>query len=121
MALDDASVRTIANAYTAAWNSGSPEAVSEFYAEDGRIVINRGWPLGTSPRGVAQMAAGFFADTARPRTPVRRRSRGWQPRRLPVDLHRDACVERTRAPCLRLGGVGPRRRQPGQGVSSALV
>ena len=61
MALDDATVRTIADAYTAAWNSGSPEAVSEFYAEDGRIVINRGSPW-EGRRGVAQMAAGFFAD-----------------------------------------------------------
>jgi uncharacterized protein (TIGR02246 family) len=61
MALDDAIVSRIAEAYTAAWNSGSADAVSMFYADDGRIVINRGSPwVGRS--GVAQMAAGFFAD-----------------------------------------------------------
>lgn len=61
MALDDATVRAIADAYTAAWNSGSPEAVSMFYAETGTIVINRGTPW-EGRTGVAQMAAGFFAD-----------------------------------------------------------
>jgi uncharacterized protein (TIGR02246 family) len=61
MALDDAIVRTIADAYTAAWNSGSAEAVSEFYTEDGRIVINRGSPW-EGRHGVTQMAAGFFTD-----------------------------------------------------------
>jgi len=61
MPLDDATVRTIAEAYTAAWNSGSADAVAMFYAEDGRIVINRGSPW-EGRSGVAQMAAGFFAD-----------------------------------------------------------
>src|ERR1700736_1851869 len=51
----------IAEAYTAAWNSGSPETVAEFYAEDGRIVINRGEPW-EGRTGVTEMAAGFFAD-----------------------------------------------------------
>ena len=51
----------IADAYTAAWNSGSPEAVAEFYAQDGRIVINRGEPW-EGRAGVTKMAAGFFAD-----------------------------------------------------------
>jgi uncharacterized protein (TIGR02246 family) len=51
----------IAKAYTAAWNSGSPEAVAEFYAPDGRIVINRGEPWEGRSR-IAEMAAGFFAD-----------------------------------------------------------
>jgi uncharacterized protein (TIGR02246 family) len=61
MALDEATVRKIADAYTAAWNSGSADAVSMFYAEAGRIVINRGSPW-EGRTGVAQMAAGFFAD-----------------------------------------------------------
>lgn len=61
MPLDDATVRRIAEGYTAAWNSGSADAVSEFYAEDGMIVINRGSPW-EGRQGVAQMAAGFFAD-----------------------------------------------------------
>ena len=51
----------LAAAYTAAWNTGRPEAVAAFFAEDGAITINRGnpWP---GREGVAQMAAGFFAD-----------------------------------------------------------
>ena len=54
-------MKQVADAYTAAWNSGSAEAVAEFYAPDGGIVINRGEPwLGRA--GVAQMAAGFYAD-----------------------------------------------------------
>lgn len=51
----------MAAAYTAAWNSGSAEAVAEFYAEDGGIVINRGTPW-EGRAGVTMMAAGFFAD-----------------------------------------------------------
>jgi uncharacterized protein (TIGR02246 family) len=61
MPLDEATIRTIADAYRAAWNSGSADAVSSFYAEDGRIVINRGSPW-EGRHGVAQMAADFFAD-----------------------------------------------------------
>ena len=54
-------VREMAAAYTEAWNSGSAQAVASFYALDGQIVINRGQPwLGR--QGVADMAAGFFAD-----------------------------------------------------------
>ncbi len=51
----------LASAYTAAWNTGRPEAVAAFFAEDGAITINRGnpWP---GREGVARMAAGFFAD-----------------------------------------------------------
>jgi uncharacterized protein (TIGR02246 family) len=61
MTLDRNKARKIADAYTAAWNSGSAEAVAEFYAKDGRIVINRGEPWEGRAR-VAEMAAGFFAD-----------------------------------------------------------
>jgi uncharacterized protein (TIGR02246 family) len=61
MALDHDKVKNMAEAYTAAWNSGSPDAVAAFYAQDGQIVINRGKPwLGR--QGIAEMAAGFFAD-----------------------------------------------------------
>jgi uncharacterized protein (TIGR02246 family) len=61
MALDYEKVRKMAEDYTAAWNSGSPEAVAASYAEDGQLVINRGKPwLGR--QGIAEMAAGFFAD-----------------------------------------------------------
>ena len=55
------SIDDIAAAYTAAWNSKSPEAVASFYAEDGVIVINRGEPWQGRSR-VADMAAGFYAD-----------------------------------------------------------
>ena len=51
----------VADAYTAAWNSGSPQAVANFFAPDGNIVINNGEPW-RSRGGVTQMAAGFFAD-----------------------------------------------------------
>jgi uncharacterized protein (TIGR02246 family) len=54
-------VREVADAYTAAWNSGSADAVAAYYAEDGAIVINRGTPW-EGRSGVARMAAGFFAD-----------------------------------------------------------
>jgi uncharacterized protein (TIGR02246 family) len=47
--------------YTAAWNSGSAEAVAGHYAEDGGIIINRGEPW-TGRDGVRRMAEGFFAD-----------------------------------------------------------
>jgi uncharacterized protein (TIGR02246 family) len=61
MTISPEKTKDIAKAYTAAWNSGSPEAVAEFYAEDGQIVINRGSPW-EGRSGVARMAAGFFAD-----------------------------------------------------------
>jgi uncharacterized protein (TIGR02246 family) len=61
MTIDPEKARDIARAYTAAWNSGSPEAVAEFFAEDGQAVANRGNPW-EGRSGIAQMAAGFFAD-----------------------------------------------------------
>jgi len=54
-------VKEMAHAYTAAWNSKSPEAVASFYAENGQIIINRGEPwIGRS--GIQEMAAGFYND-----------------------------------------------------------
>lgn len=61
MTLDPKSVAKMADDYTAAWNSKSPEAVAAFYAEDGQIIINRGNPR-VGRDGIAAMAAGFFAD-----------------------------------------------------------
>lgn len=61
MTIDPEAVRAMASAYTAAWNSGSPEAVASFYAPDGQIVINRGDPW-VGRNGIGEMAAGFFAD-----------------------------------------------------------
>lgn len=56
-----ADIHAIATDYTAAWNSGSAEAVASFYAETGSIVINRG-TLWKGRAGVRAMAEGFFAD-----------------------------------------------------------
>ena len=61
MTVDPEKLSAMAAAYTAAWNSGSPDAVAYFYAPDGQIVINRGRPW-VGRKGVADMAAGFFAD-----------------------------------------------------------
>jgi predicted ester cyclase len=61
MSIDAVTAHAIADAYTAARNSGSPEAVTSFYAADGGIVINRGTPW-ERRAGVTAMAAGFFAD-----------------------------------------------------------
>ena len=61
MSIDAKKARQMADAYTAAWNSGSAQAVAEFYAMDGGIVINRGEPWQGRDR-VAQMASGFFSD-----------------------------------------------------------
>ena len=61
MVLDHETVNRLAAAYTAAWNSGSPEAVAAFYAQDGQIVINRGNPW-IGRKGIVDMAASFFAD-----------------------------------------------------------
>ena len=51
----------LAEAYTAAWNTGSSEAVAGFFAAQGGIVINNGEPW-TGRAGVQKMAEGFFAE-----------------------------------------------------------
>ena len=61
MTIDPKKAKQMADAYTAAWNSGMAQAVAEFYAKDGGIVINRGEPWQGRDR-VAQMASGFFSD-----------------------------------------------------------
>ncbi|HLE59872.1 MAG TPA: nuclear transport factor 2 family protein [Candidatus Limnocylindria bacterium] len=61
MTIDQNRMKQVADAYTAAWNSGSADGVAQFYAPDGRIVINRGRPW-EGRAGVAAMAAGFYAD-----------------------------------------------------------
>ena len=53
--------KDLALAYTAAWNTGRPEAVAVFFVPDGTITINQGEPW-HGREGIAQMAAGFFAD-----------------------------------------------------------
>jgi uncharacterized protein (TIGR02246 family) len=61
MSFDPKAIGKLAEAYTAAWNSGSPQSVAGYFAEDGEIVINRGTPW-RGRSGIADMAAGFFAD-----------------------------------------------------------
>ncbi len=58
MTIDPKAVATMAQDYTAAWNSKSADAEASFYAADGEIVINRGEPW-KSRSGIAEMAAGF--------------------------------------------------------------
>lgn len=61
MTIDPNAMAEIAAAYTAAWNSGDPARVASFYAENGRIVINKGDPWNGRAK-VQEMAAGFYAD-----------------------------------------------------------
>jgi len=61
MSFDPKDIEKLADAYTAAWNAGSPQGVAGYFAEDGEIVINRGTPW-RGRSGIAEMAAGFFVD-----------------------------------------------------------
>lgn len=61
MTMDAQALRTLAADYAQAWSSASPEAVASFFAQDGRITINRGEPW-TGRDAVVRMAAGFYAD-----------------------------------------------------------
>ncbi len=61
MSFDSNEITKLADAYTAAWNTGSPQSVAGHFAEDGEIVISRGSPW-RGRAGVAEMAAGFFAE-----------------------------------------------------------
>ena len=55
--MDETRIRDMAEAYTAAWNSGSAQRVAGHYAADGEIVINGGDPV----RGRAALTEGFDA------------------------------------------------------------
>ena len=61
MTVSEAAARQLAADYTAAWNTGQPDAVAGLFADTGGIVINRGPPW-EGRVGVAAMAAGFYAD-----------------------------------------------------------
>ncbi|MGB3408912.1 MAG: nuclear transport factor 2 family protein [Jannaschia sp.] len=61
MAQSQDALRQIADAYTAASNSKSAEAVASFYAVDGKVVINLGEPWCGRDR-VQAMVEGFYAD-----------------------------------------------------------
>ena len=50
MSTDHDKVMEIAEACTAAWNSGAPAAVAEFYAQDGRIVTKLDDEAAGAPR-----------------------------------------------------------------------
>ncbi len=61
MGLDILQAQALAEAYTAAWNSGAAKAVAGFFAQDGSIIINRGTPW-QGRAGLEAMANGFYAD-----------------------------------------------------------
>ena len=61
MALSQDTIVKIAQDYADAWNAASPHAVAGFFTSDCVFIINRGDPW-KGPTGVAEMAAGFFAD-----------------------------------------------------------
>ena len=54
-------LRALGQRYAAAWSSGDPQGVAAFFAEDGRIVINKGDPI-VGHAALAEMAAGFYAE-----------------------------------------------------------
>ena len=55
------SVQEMAEAYSAAWSSGDPEAVVSFYRDDGSITINRGDPI-EGRQALLDMVAGFLPN-----------------------------------------------------------
>ena len=57
----DRRVLEVAQRYSEAWCSHSPETAASFYAPEGQIQINRGEIL-KGRAAIVQMAAGFFAD-----------------------------------------------------------
>jgi uncharacterized protein (TIGR02246 family) len=61
MTTDAKALREMAARYAEAWSSHDPEAVASFYAEDGKIVINRGDPI-VGRAAVAEMAQGFYDE-----------------------------------------------------------
>jgi uncharacterized protein (TIGR02246 family) len=61
MSFDRKAIESLAEAYTSAWNTGSPQSVAGYFAENGEIVINHGTPW-RGRSSIAEMAAGFFAD-----------------------------------------------------------
>lgn len=51
----------LARRYAEAWSSGDPQAVADFYAEDGRITINGGNPH-VGRKAIAAMAQAFHDE-----------------------------------------------------------
>lgn len=54
-------VERMARAYTTAWSAGDPAAVADYYAEDGKLSINRGDPT-RSRQAFQEVVAGFYAE-----------------------------------------------------------
>lgn len=61
MATKNDILQTLASEYAAAWSSGDPDAVADFYTTDGQISINRGEAL-KGTQAIIEMAAGFHAE-----------------------------------------------------------
>jgi uncharacterized protein (TIGR02246 family) len=61
VSVDANKLSKMAQAYVAAWNSKSADAVASHYAEDGQIIINHGEPW-KDRSGIVEMAKGFYAD-----------------------------------------------------------
>jgi uncharacterized protein (TIGR02246 family) len=59
--IDPKAIAQKAADYTAAWSSGSAQAVAAHYAEDGVIIINNGDPWNGRAK-VQEMAEGFYTD-----------------------------------------------------------
>ena len=60
MQLTSSKVAEFAGSYARAWSSKSPEAVASFYADDGKISVNRVNSL-NGRKAIAEMAAEFYA------------------------------------------------------------
>lgn len=118
MPLPASAIADIARAYTAAWNSGDPNAVASFYAEDGEIIINRGDPWTRRTR-VADMAAGFYADVPDLSLTCDDIRVAGDPCHFRLDLYRPRCGSEKRSEHQRMGGMGPGRGR--QGASLAWV
>lgn len=61
MTLKPENLQQMADSYSNAWSSGSPDAVASHYAPNGQISINRGDPI-QGREAIAEMAAGFHAE-----------------------------------------------------------
>ncbi len=61
MATKNDILQTLATEYAAAWSSGHPGSVADFFTPDGQISINQGEPS-TGTQAITELAAGFHAE-----------------------------------------------------------
>ena len=110
--IDHETMQRVANAYTAAWNSGSPAAVAEFFAPDGQDRHQSRPALGGARR---RRRDGRRLLRRRARSPpgVRRVARRRQSRGLSLDLHGHLRGDRQPDARHGVGGMGRGRRVPG--------